>query len=236
VVSSAWCVFSRHLGSVAFAGAILTIFTVLRLILEAIAYIAKQKDPDNMMLKMAIKCTQCFLWCLEKTVQMVTYFGLIFVAIEGQYFCKACFSTFKCWSHYPAQVAVNKMVACVLSLVISLSIPVGCGLICYIWIEATGGHEPLYAAIFVGLTSWIIASCVTDVFRCAIDTVFICVFHDLEGKEGPMHMSKSLQKGFDVDESKCKSTRVHRDTIITKDSEKGVATLPEDAGTELARP
>ena len=52
---------------------------------------------------------------------MVTYFGMIFVAIEGSNFCKACFSTFKCWSHYPAQVAVNKLVARVLSLVKDLN-------------------------------------------------------------------------------------------------------------------
>ena len=83
VVISAWCVFSRHLGSVAFAAAILTIFTIIRIILEAAAYVAEQKNPDNMLLKMAIRCTKCFVWCLEKTVQMVTYFGMIFVAIEG---------------------------------------------------------------------------------------------------------------------------------------------------------
>merc|ERR1719231_1602497 len=115
VVSSAWCVLSRHVGSVAFAGAILTIFLVLQ---------------------MSVKCARCVLWCLEKTVQMVTYFGMIFVAIEGQYFCKACYSTFSCWMHYPAQVSVNKLVAKILSLVISLSIPAGCGFACYVWVDA----------------------------------------------------------------------------------------------------
>ena len=234
VLTSAWCIFSRHLGSVALAGAILTIFTVIRMILEGFAYVAKQKNPDNAMLKMAIKCTQCCLWCLEKTVQMVTYFGMIFVAIEGQTYCKACWSTFKCWSHYPAQVAVNKMVSNVLALVISLTIPVACGFLGYLWVEALGGHEPIWAAIFIGICSWVIATCVTDVFKCAIDTIFICVFTDLEHKDGPQHMSAALQKGFDVDTAKMQKDR--RATIqITKTdagSEKGAAV----GDVELSRP
>lgn len=240
VVVSAWCVFSRHLGSVAFAAAILTIFTIIRTVLEAAAYVAEQKNPNNMLLKMAIKCTKCFVWCLEKTVQMVTYFGMIFVAIEGSNFCKACFSTFKCWSHYPAQVAVNKLVARVLSLVISLSIPAGCGFVAYIWVDQQRGYEPLYAAICAGVMAYAIASCVTDVFRCAIDTIFICVFYDLEKPGGPVHMSKSLQVGFDVDQAKLKTDRratVQKDKAGAKGKDKaGAGTSSKgNEGVEYSR-
>ena len=35
------------------------------------------------MLKMAIKCLQCCLWCFEKTVRFVTGYGFVYVAMEG---------------------------------------------------------------------------------------------------------------------------------------------------------
>ena len=59
------------------------------------------------MLKMAIKCLQCCLWCFEKTVRFVTGYGFVYVAMEGSAFCSACFSTFKLILGNLAQVAVN---------------------------------------------------------------------------------------------------------------------------------
>ena len=59
------------------------------------------------MLKMAIKCLQCCLWCFEKTVRFVTGYGFVYVAMEGSAFCSACFSTFKLILGNLSQVAVN---------------------------------------------------------------------------------------------------------------------------------
>jgi len=192
---------------------------VIKLILSAIARVAKQKNPNNMMLHMVIKCTMCCIWCFEKTVQYITYFGMIFVAIEGKTYCSACWATFQVWTHYPSQVTVNKLVAKILSLVISVSIPVGCGFICFLWVDGDDGHEPIWAAVAAGILSAMIASCITDVFRCAIDTIFICCFTDMERKEGSMHMPKSLQKGFDVEKSKLEKDRratVGKEPILKK--------------------
>ena len=46
-------------------------------------------------------------------------FGLIFTAIEGQNFCKSCFSTFGFLFANPTQVAINALVGMLLYLMIA---------------------------------------------------------------------------------------------------------------------
>ena len=36
-----------------------------------------------MVLKLGMKCVQCCMWCLQKTVEFVSYYGYVYVAIEG---------------------------------------------------------------------------------------------------------------------------------------------------------
>jgi len=201
VLACAWCVISRHMGSVAFGAAVLTIITIIRLILQAIDYYTKDLQGSNLLLRIVIKCAQCCLWCLDKTVRFITYYGFIFVAIEGSNFCTACLSTFSFIMKYPAQMSVNRMVANLLSCVISLSIPMVCGAIGFVWIDQTipARPQPTTAAAVIMVIAFVIASAITDVFRCCIDTIFVCAFKDLEEK-GPKYMSKSLRSGFGLDD------------------------------------
>ena len=46
------------------------------------------------MLRLVVKCAQCCMWCLERTIQFISYYGYIFVAMEGCNFCKGCSETF----------------------------------------------------------------------------------------------------------------------------------------------
>lgn len=47
------------------------------------------------MLRMVVKCFRCGVWCLEKTIRFISFYGLVFVALQGCSFCKGCASTFK---------------------------------------------------------------------------------------------------------------------------------------------
>ena len=127
VLACAYCILTRHLGSIAFGAAILTIMTILRIILEAIDYYTKDQQESNLAIKLALKCAKCCLWCMDKTVKYITYYGYIFVAIEGTYFCAACFATFSFIVKYPAQMSVNALVAKLLSCakLPSLQVPRG---------------------------------------------------------------------------------------------------------------
>merc|ERR1712167_183576 len=130
-----WCVVSRHLGSIAFGAAIITIMTILRIIMSAIDYYTRDAQQSNCMLKMVIKCAQCCIWCLDRTVKFITFYGFIFVAIEGSSFCAACLSTFSFICKYPAQLAVNRLVGNLLRFAITLSIPLGSAALAFFWID-----------------------------------------------------------------------------------------------------
>jgi len=204
VLVCAWCVFWKHLGSIAFGAAILTFMTVLRIILNLISYYTKDLQKSNFLLRMVICCTQCCLYCLDRTVKFITYYGFIFVAIEGSSFCGACISTFGFIMKYPAQMGVNRMVAGILSCLISLSIPFGCAFVGFIWIDQMDPPrpQPATAAVMSFLLAFIVASAITDVFKCCIDTIFVCAFKDLEEHSPPKFMSSSLRAGFGLDDVK----------------------------------
>ena len=49
--------------------------------------------------------------------------------------------------------------------------------------------------------AYIIASAVTDVFRCVIDTIFICAFQDMEEHSPPKFRSGELRSSFGISEN-----------------------------------
>jgi len=233
VFACAWCIFYKHLGSIAFGAAIMTIVKIIKIILEGFNYYTKDLQDSNLILKVIVQCSRCCVWCLERTVQFITYFGFVFVAIEGTSFCSACWKTMGLWVRYPAQITVNKMVAHLLSVIISLSIPTFCGFITWVWCDADNRQQPFWPAIVTWVVSFFIASSVTDVFRCAIDTLFICAFKDLEDNGTPNYMSEALQEGFGIDRrQRLETIAVPGGAPVYKTS----ATSAPGGETELARP
>jgi len=51
--------------------------------LTTIDYYTKDLQGTNLALRLLLKCSQCCIWCLEKTIRFITKYGYIFVAIEG---------------------------------------------------------------------------------------------------------------------------------------------------------
>jgi len=74
-----------------------------------------------------------------------------------------------------------------------------CALLGMLWCEANGSTEPMWPACFIFVASLVISSGVAEVFRCVIDTIFLCAFKDMKANNGqPFHMSKALQDGFGI--------------------------------------
>ena len=99
-----------HLGSAAFGALILAICQLIRYILATVDWYTKDLQDKNLLFKMAIKCSQCAMWCLQKTIEFISYFGFVYVALEGKNFCWSCKETFKflLTPKNAAQTAVNK--------------------------------------------------------------------------------------------------------------------------------
>ena len=70
LMRSAWRVFSRHLGSMAFGSLIIVIVSLIRYVLGLIDWATRDMREKNAVLKLCLKCTQVCMFCLEKTIQV----------------------------------------------------------------------------------------------------------------------------------------------------------------------
>jgi len=196
----------KHLGSMAFGAAIIAFVQLCQVVMHLIDQLTKDQQKNNKLIKLAIMCAHCCLACLKKTVEFISYYGFVFVAMEGDSFCVACKNTFVFILKYPAQTFVNKIVQKLLSLLIGLSTPVGCAMACFFYLDSqaeyTAEYEPLYASLAVLLIAFIVMDCELIVFNVAIDTIYLCAFKDMDENDPPAFMSNDLRAGFGLDKAK----------------------------------
>jgi len=210
ILDSAWCVFTRHLGTMAFGSAILTIIMLVRLVCEYINQKTKDIQETNLPLKFAMCCVRCCLKCLYETVKRVTEYGYIFTAVEGKNFCSSGWSTFDLIAANPGQVWVNNMVGSIIYLMIAISIPVVTALLGFLWCDRAGSTDPIWPAVFIGLTSLVISTGVSEVFRSQIDTIFLCAWKDMKVTNNqPYYMSESLRSSFGIEPAEIDPETVH---------------------------
>jgi len=200
-----WTILSKHLGSMAFGALVITIVQFFQLCMQALDYLSKEQQEKNFLLKIVVKCTRCCLWCLRKTVEFITLYGFIFVAIEGSSFCRACMDTFGFVACYPMQHSVNLMVKFLLHVLISIGTPLGCAVATFYYLNGqsdyTRDFNPIWAAIVVFLSSYIISDGVAAVYDVTIDTIFLCAFKDMKENNPPKFMSNDLREGFGIDKA-----------------------------------
>jgi len=202
--ASTGLILAKHVGSMAFGSLIIGICQLIRLVLTAIDYYTQDLQDKNIMLKVVMKCAQCVMFCLQKTIEFISYFGFIFVATQGQSFCKACVSTFAFVAKYTTQTAVNKTVQFLLRLLIGWSIPLFCAVLTFLVLDGNAAYSEynaMWPALIVFIASYIIADGVCTVYDCCIDTIYLLSFEDMEREGGPKYMSEDLRKGFGIDEA-----------------------------------
>jgi len=204
LLSALWTVISRHLGSMIFGAAVIAIVQLLQIIMSLIDYATKDQQKKNFLIKLIIKCAHCCLYCLRKTVEFISYYGFVFVAMEGTSFCRACKNTFVFILSNPGQTAINNVIQKLLGLLIGFTTPVGCALLCFYYLEGleeyNAKYEPMYAAAIVFLCAFLVTDSFVLVLRVAVDTIYLCAFKDMaENAPEDMFMSNSLRKGFGFD-------------------------------------
>lgn len=188
-----------HIGSMLFGSCIIAICQLIRYILATIDYYTKDLQQKNLLFKLVIKCAQCAAWCLQKTIEFISYYGYVYVAIDGIGFCQACAATFKFVAAHPVQTAVNKTVEKLLVMLISLTTPLICAFIAYMWLQNSlflaEDDNPLYPTVMVGICAYFIADAIGVVFQCTIDTMYLCSFKDID-EYGGKHMSSDMRDAF----------------------------------------
>ena len=88
---------------------------------------------SNPLLKIAAKCIECCLWCFKKTIEFINSYAYIYCFVENIGFCSGCMKTFELILRYPAQIAINTSVQRVLALLLSLTTPLICGTLAFLW-------------------------------------------------------------------------------------------------------
>ena len=203
LLSSCKRVLCYHLGSAAFGALIIAICQLIRYMLATLDYYTKDYQKANLIFKLAIKCSQCATWCLQKTIEFVSYFGFVYIALNGTSFCASCKETFKflLTPKNAMQTAVNKVVEKLIILIIAWTTPTFTSLICYAWLsgndEYTADNNPLYPCIIVWVGSFALAGAIATVFECTIDTIFLCSFRDAAMFNGK-YMSVEMKEGFGI--------------------------------------
>lgn len=195
---AAYRVFRYHLGSVAFGSFIIATVQLFRIMLMALDKHTKQLQEKNKMVKYAMKCMQCCLFCLEKILKFITDYCYIYVAMQGTGFCRSCFATFKLIMTNLGQLAMNTLVRTVLSLIQLLGIPLFCYQLVNFVLNGKGVDEPFYACVAVALIALIIANVFAQIFACVLDTLFVCCVRDKNEYKGAF-MSDRLYEAFGFD-------------------------------------
>ena len=197
IMRSLYRVFRFHIGSMAFGSLIIALFQFLRAVL---AYIDRHvANGNSLVLKIVFKCCQLCLWCLEKTIKFITYYGFVFVALRGDNFCSACYMTFSFIVSNPMQVATNSVVTRLLTLSCIFTIPVGCCIGTYYYVNTqTDVIDSIYPAAAVLLLAGFVTNACMGVFECVVTTIFVCCFRDASLYKGA-YMSASMRKAFRID-------------------------------------
>ena len=145
----------------------------------------KNQQKSNKLLMLAIKCTQCCMWCLEKTIKFITDYCYIYVAMQGSSFCAACFQTFSLIIGNPAQLAINTFVRTILSLIQKIGLPVAAGWLCNLYlVNISGKSETIWPTVCAAVSAFIIANVFSSVFACTLDTLFVCCCRDKADYKG----------------------------------------------------
>jgi len=189
-----------HLGTAAFGSLIIAIIQFIRVILEYIDAQTKEIQEGNLMIRLAMKCVKCCMWCFEKSIKFVSGFAFVYTAAFGQNFCSACKSTFYLFLKNTATVVLLGTVEIVLSMIACIAIPMLCAIICYCWIELNGGSNAAFPCGLAMLCAYFVCKSMAASFECGMQTLGVCALKDKE-EYGGKFMSAGLASALGVDQS-----------------------------------
>mmetsp|Transcript_8407 Transcript_8407/g.14058 ORF Transcript_8407/g.14058 Transcript_8407/m.14058 type:complete len:276 (-) Transcript_8407:47-874(-) len=197
----------KHAGSLALGSLLHTIFTVIRIIVEA----AKdgQKDSDNAAAKCAAACLLCLARCIEDLIEHISKLSYAFMAVSGESYCTSAWNGFilnlkHCVKFYFASTLASAFVFIGQLLITGFS----CGLF---WVVANYLTYDVYAVnslapsmIFVGIFSLIISGIFLGLFDESVTATIIAmgIDMDLNGtpKFGPPTFHQKLRDIYGEDD------------------------------------
>jgi choline transporter-like protein 2/4/5 len=191
VLRSMWRTVRYHFGSVAFGSLIIAIMQFLRIALEYVDQKMKAAKQGNAVVKVAMMCLKCFLWCFEKCLKFLNKNAFIVMAMKGRSFCPSMKDSFTLLLANAARVATVSIIARFLMILGKIFITGFCMLFMFVFIRYPPTHlpsffmgdlasvsSPIFPMLLTGVLSYATASFFLDVYGTGIDTILLCFCED----------------------------------------------------------
>ncbi|KAF1773448.1 Thioredoxin-like fold [Phytophthora cactorum] len=191
VFRSMWRTIRYHFGSVAFGSLIIAVVQMFRIALEYIDQKMRAAKQGNAVVKVAMMCLKCFLWCFEKCLKFLNKNAFIIMAMKGRSFCPAMKDSFSLLLANAARVATVSIVSRFLMILGKLFITGFCMLFMFVFIRYPPTHlpsffmgdlasvsSPIFPMLLTGVLSYATASFFLDIYGTGIDTILLCFCED----------------------------------------------------------
>jgi len=187
-----------HIGSMALGSFIVALVTAIQIITKGIFEWMQKNGGNNEMVKIVSMCIQCCLACFKKTIEFINSYAYVYVFLENVGFCTGAGHTFQLMLKYPVQIAINTTVQRVLGLLQLLLVPGGVTLLAEMYFNfgtshTAGGGMLLTVAVLV--TSLLMTRAFSSVFEQVIQSLTVCVLHDVDTFDGRF-LRDSMKEAF----------------------------------------
>jgi choline transporter-like protein 2/4/5 len=198
-----------NLGTMAFGSLILALIEVARIILEWIDKQTESVQDSNVLLRYALKCCKCFLFCFERSIKFLTSYAYTFVILENRGFCSACAMSYGLLKEYGVQISINKVVCVVLYWIQSITTPIICALLGYRVMveldpEIQAGiarpfdyYGPLIPTCAIFFLAFMMARSFAGVYEQTVTSLTVCVLNDIS-KYDPPFIQKQMYEAFEL--------------------------------------
>ena len=144
------------------------------------------------------------MWCFEKSIKFISSYAYVYVFMENESFCPACAHTFGLIKDNPTQIAINKIVQLMLTLLQSCTTPLVCTFFAYYTLnflpgnvsESSLGVLVVVAAVF--LVSYLMTKAFAQVYEQVVQSLTVCVLHDMK-EYGGRYTRPALRVAFELD-------------------------------------
>jgi len=194
-----------HVGTAAFGAFILAAVTVVQVATKSLFDSMKKVQGDGTTIQIVEKCVQCALWCFKKSIEFVNSYAYAYVFLDNSNFCTACKSTFTLMTTYPTQIAINKIVQAMLTLLQSCLTPLICTFVAYSssnFLPAGAAPSNSLGELVVSATVFILSYLMTkafaQVYEQVVQSLTVCVLHDIQEYEG-RYTGPQLRTAFEID-------------------------------------
>jgi hypothetical protein len=196
VLSSLRTVLRFHLGTAAYGSLCLAVAQAVRQTLELVNRWTAEAQEASLLLRLAMSCVRCCMWCFERCIKFVSGYAYVYTALNGDSFCSACRATFSLFLNYPAQVSVNAFVQTLLRVLQCVALPMACAVGCFYYVqEVERSANAVLPATLALVLSYVVCRVFSGVYETTIDTIFVCAMRDkdqFDGRHTPDDLARVL--------------------------------------------